>query len=184
MERAVISAILGLISTIGTLMKDSFNRYQERKQAEQEVVKANLAAQKEMALAKTKAELELGIIQVKASKSWFKHLTFFLWFGPFVLTTIYPEYGVKIFENWKIMPEWYAQSCVAIMFCVWGIQVGKDYIGNIFSRAGHFFSKRQAIRYNRKLFYDVLRSTKGNLTQYEVDVYNKVLDKIEQIEKE
>lgn len=180
----MIPGLIAAITSLGTLFTKGFTKYQEVKQEkiQSQIRTAELTSQ--LMLAKNKAELELGKTQIKATSSWFKHVTFFLWFGPFVMTTIFPEYGVVIFKNWQLMPEWYAQSCVAIMFCVWGIQVSKDYIANIFSSAGHFFKKRRQEKFNQKIFYDTLRSTKGPISQYEVEVLNKALENAKEFEKD
>ena len=172
MFTTIISALSGLASLIGT----GFKQYQERKVAEHDVIKAELEAKKELALDREKAELELGKLQVRASSPWFKHFTFFMWFGPFVVTTIFPDHGVKMFENWRLMPEWYAQSCVALMFIIWGVQVGKDYVSNIFSSAGQFFSRKQELSFNRKILRDTLKSSSSNIGLHEVEIYEKAIN--------
>lgn len=168
----MIGALISLAGIVGA----SFKQYQERKVAEHEVFIAREKARKELAMAKEKAALELGKEQIKASRPWFKHFTFIMWFGPFIITAFLPEYGVKIFQNWTLMPEWYAQSCVALMFVIWGIQVGKQYIGNIFAGAAAFFKRGQELKFNRKVFYDALRSSKGGIGQHEVDIYEKAIN--------
>lgn len=179
----MLSAVLAALTAMASPLVDGFKRYQERKQAEHKVYIAREDARVKIAQQTIKAELELGTQQIKATNPWFKHFTFFMWFGPFIITTILPEYGARIFENWKVMPEWYAQSCVAIMFCVWGVQVGKEYISNIFARAGQFFRRRQRLVFNRKVFYDTLRSSSGPIGQHEVKALEKALDAIEKAEE-
>lgn len=168
----IANAISGLIGAIS----NGYSRYQERKQAEHDVIIAIERAKQELALKTVEAELNLGRAQIQATSSWFKHLTFVLWFGPFIITTFFPEYGKMIFTNWATMPEWYAQSCVAIMFFIWGVQVGKGYISGIFKGASSFFAESRKISFQKRLFYDTLRSTKGNITQAEVDLYEKALN--------
>lgn len=171
--------ILTIIQGIAALIGQGFKQYQDRKIAEHEVIKAQLEAQRQLAMEKERAALELGREQIKATSSWFKHITFIMWFGPFILTTFLPEHGKAIFENWQVMPEWYAQSCVAIMFIIWGVQVGREYISNIFATAGAFFKKRSNMQFQRKLFYDIVRNTKGPLTENEVKLYEKAISAAE-----
>lgn len=175
--------ILSAIQAIAALIGNGFKQYQDRKVAEHQVIIAQLEAQRQLAMAKEKAELELGKVQVAASSQLFKHLTFFMWFGPFIVTTVAPAYGVQIFENWKLMPEWYAQSCVALMFIIWGVQVGRAYIGNIFTNASAFFANRKKMAITRQLVLEAIRAGKHEkgqpLTQETVELIDKAFDRIE-----
>lgn len=171
--------MLTAITTALSALVGGFNRYQERKQAEHAVRIAKLEAEKELSKEVIRTGLELGTIQVRATGKWFKYLTFVLWFGPFFISTFWPEYAAQIFKNWQVMPEWYSQALIVILFAIWGIQAGKESIANIFSGLGKYFDNRRRTGINRKLFYDVLRSTKGNITQAEVELYEKALDRIQ-----
>lgn len=169
--------IAGIISTIATVVTSIFTKWNERKQAQHDVYMAREEARKQIAMKTIEAELELGQTQVKATGRFFKYFTFMMWFGPFMLTTVYPDYGVTVFKNLELLPEWYVQSCMVIMFAIWGIQVGKDSISHIFSGLGAFFNKRQMLNFQRKVFYDALRSSKGPISQHEVDALEKALNK-------
>ena len=165
------------LKVIPAIILDGFKSYQERKIAEHKVIMAQADARRELALAAMKAELELGQVQLKATGRLFKYFTFFMWFGPFIISTMFPEYGVKVFENLNQLPQWYVQSCMVLMFAVWGISVSRDSILTIFSGLGDFFKQRSKLKFHRKMFYDVVRSTEGNLTQHEVELYDKAIDK-------
>jgi hypothetical protein len=165
-----------MFDAIFSILGSMFNRYQERKQSEQQVKMAELEAKRAIALDTVKAELELGKTQVKATSQYFKYMTFFMWFGPFFLSYVAPSYGVLIFDNLSKLPEWYVQSCMVIMFAIWGIQAGKESILAIFQHLGVFFSRRHETSLKRDLFYKTLRSTKGPLGQAEVDLYEKAFN--------
>ena len=178
----MIAAILGVITGIGTMLSSSYKKHQERKIAEHEVLIAKENARKELAMQTVKAELELGQLQIKATNRGFKYFTFLMWFGPFMISTVLPEYGIQVFKNLNQLPEWYVQSCMVIMFAIWGIQAGKDSINHIFAGLGSFFKQRQKLNFNRKLFYDVVRSTQGGISQHEVDIYEKALNAAAKLE--
>jgi hypothetical protein len=80
------------------------------------------------------------------------------------------------------MPEWYAQSCVAIMFTVWGISVSAPVVANIFQGLGHFFQARreyklEKAKIDRKAFFGGMRKLfpKG-MTQDQVNIMDSALD--------
>ena len=177
----MITTILAALSIVKDIASTGLTHYQERKEAEHQVKMAEQKAKSNMAQAVLKAELELGHVQVKSTGRWFKCVTFFLWIGPFIISSISPEHGAQIFKNWEVMPEWYSQSCLVLIFAVWGIQVGKPAIMTMFANLGHAFRKRQQLSFNRKIFYDVVRSTSGNLSEHEVKIYEKAIKAAEEL---
>jgi len=95
-----------------------------------------------------------------------------------------PDLSKLIFSNLSAMPDWYVQSCVLIMFTIWGISVSAPVVSNIFSNLGNYLAdkrvyKLEKARIDRKAFFDALRKLKGTLTQADVDAQNKALDEIE-----
>lgn len=143
---------------------------QNAAQLQIEIAKLNLAG--EIA----KAQMTEEAVIVNSTGSYFKYFTFFMWFGPFIIGLCSPAYSAIIFNNLAGMPQWYVQSCMVIMFTVWGISVSADTIGGIFSSLTSFFAQRNKANLPSKLFFDTLRSVKGNITQAEVDLYNKALE--------
>lgn len=175
--------VLGLIPKLFSAAGTAYRQYQETKKAEHDANRAIIIARERSALELAKTQFQHGEKQIAATSKWFKHLTFFLWFGPFIITTVCPEYGAQIFENWKMMPEWYAKTCTALMFFIWGVQVSKTYIDQIFAGASAFFSKRREQKINRELFMETTRTVKHErnlpLEQREVDLIDKVFDRIQ-----
>lgn len=125
-----------------------------------------------------KAELEKATVTLGATGAWFKYCTFVMWFGPFVLGIFWPSKAHEVFVNLAAMPEWYVQSIIALMFTVWGIAVSAPVVSNIFGSLSEFFAARRQAKLPEKMFYSVLRSVKGNLTQAEVDAYQLALKSI------
>lgn len=179
----ILTTLFSMLSSIpGTLGK-----YFETKAT---IEKIKLDTQKEIALTQLKAAAEMGIAETNKSKAalgatspTFKYFTFFMWFGPFIIGTTFPKYSADIFLNLGSMPEWYVQSCMIIMFTVWGITVSKEAIGNVFSSLGGYFgSKRHhkevMAKIDRKALFDDLRDVifKQGMTQLQVKEIERALD--------
>ena len=172
MWASIITAIAGAITT-------SWKNYQERKQVEHQTNLAIEIGKQKIIEQQLANEHELNTVRLKSTGKWFKYFTFIMWFGPFMISWVFPGYGKQIFDNLKILPAWYVQSCMTIMFTVWSISVSSDTIQTIFRNLGKYMSVRQEIKLRRKLFYDTLRSTKGPIGQHEVNALEHALDAIE-----
>jgi len=172
MWAGIATAIIGAISK-------SWGNYQERKQAEHQTQIAIEMGKQKIVEQQIANEHELNTVRIKATGKWFKYFTFIMWFGPFMITWLSPDYGKQIFDNLKLLPAWYVQSCMTIMFTVWSISVSRDTITTIFANLGKYMAGRREYKIKRKLFYDTLRSVKGNITQYEVTALEKALDSVE-----
>lgn len=154
-----------------------FGEYFKQKNA---IVSAKLELERQVEMAKqqlageiAKAQMELNQTIVNATSSYFKYFTFMMWFGPFMIGTVFPLYSKEIFINLATMPEWYVQSCLAIMFTVWGISVSAPAVSSIFSSLGTFFANRREYKIekaktDRKAFYEALRQLKGVVTPDDV----------------
>lgn len=143
-------------------------------------------AKQQMAADIAKSQLELNKTIVTATGSYFKYFTFCMWFGPFMVGVIAPSYSKDIFANLLTMPEWYVQSCMLIMFTVWGISVSAPVVSGIFSGLGSFFADRRdyhlekakiVATFNDATFFSKLRSKlfRKGMTQEQVDIFNSAL---------
>ncbi len=179
---AILALILPLLAKIPGQIGDYFQTKQEiekiKLDTEKQLQLANLNMQGEIA----KANLEFQKTALGATGNRFKYFTFAMWFGPYVMQIVYPPLGKQIFENMLGMPEWYAQSCVAIMFTVWGISVSAPVVANIFQGLGNFFQARrdyklEKAKIDRKAFFDGMKKLfpKG-MTQQQVDIMSSALD--------
>jgi hypothetical protein len=182
---AILALILPLLSQLPGKVGDYFKGQQEIEQLKQEAVKELQLANIKLAGELAKAELERQKEVLKATGAYFKYFTFGMWFGPYCAQVICPPLGKQIFENMLGMPEWYAQSCVAIMFTIWGISVSAPVIEKIFNGLGQFFKQRQIIKVatsanadNTTLFEVIRAIAPGKqLSQAQVDKINAALGK-------
>lgn len=129
------------------------------------------------------AEVQDSNFRLSATSTIFKYGTFFLWFYPFIIGQIRPLYAHIVFDNLAAMPAWYTQSCVIIMFAIWGISVSAPVISTVFGSLGSFLQERRdhherLAAINRGAFFDSMKKQVkgGKLSQEFVNVINKALD--------
>ena len=159
---------------------------------QQEIKKIELDNKKQVEVEKWKYAGEIAKSQVDMAKTVlnatgakFKYFTFFMWFGPYMASLINADLGKRIFDNMDVMPQWYAESCVLIMFTIWGIQVGAPVVNGIFERLGSYFESRRAYKLerhkiNREAYWAAQRiQLKRPLTQAEVDAGERIFDELD-----
>lgn len=179
----LIPLLAGLPGLIGKYFSEKNALEQARVETERqiEIAKQNMAADI------AKGQMDLNKTIVNATGARFKYFTFVMWFGPFMVGTIRPSWSHDIFVNLATMPEWYVQSCMLIMFTVWGISVSAPVVSGIFTGLGGFFAERkdakrdfelEKARINRAAVFKDLREhlfPKG-MNQQEVDIIDAALD--------
>lgn len=179
--------LLPFLSTLGGSIGAYFKQKNDLEMQRLETERQIEVAKQQMAADIAKGQIELNKTIVMSTGSYFKYFTFFMWFGPFMIGTVSPQRAHDIFTNWAGMPDWYVQSCVLIMFTVWGISVSAPVVSNIFAGVGQFMAGRkdakrdfelEKARINRQAVFDDLRKNlfpKG-MNQQEVDIIDKALD--------
>jgi hypothetical protein len=135
----LVPLLASLPGLIGKYFQQKNDILTAKNEAERQIELAKLSMAKEIAT----AQLNLNATIVQATSSLFKYFTFIMWFGPFMVGVVAPEFSKEIFNNLGGMPQWYVESCIAIMFTVWGISVSAPVINGIFSGLGDFFSARR-----------------------------------------
>ncbi len=173
----ILAALPGLI---GAFFKQKNDILTAKNEAERqiEIAKINMASQI------ATAQLNLNATIIQSTSSFFKYFTFVMWFGPYMVGLVSPKMSHDIFANMLGMPEWYVQSCMLIMFVIWGINVSGPVVNGIFSGLGEFFQakrndKIELAKIDRKAFYDALRETKGFVLGDDVKEMEPVFDKID-----
>ncbi len=178
-----------IFSTLLSLLTGSFGAivdWARRKQEIQATREENLQRLQLQAL-KNEGETEAAESRnsggrLRATSAIFKYGTFFMWFYPFIIGQVRPAYAHAVFENLLAMPAWYTQSCVIIMFAIWGISVSAPAVQTVFSSLGSFLQekrdhKERVAAINRGVVFDSLRTqVKGGLSQEFVNAVNKALD--------
>ena len=183
MWAGIATAILGVLGKLPGLAGDYFQTQADLKKIQLETQKLIAIEQQKMARVIAEHEFKHAQVLINATGRWFKYITFFIWFGPFLTTLIIPSWGIKIFDNMALMPSWYAESIVMIMFAIWGLQVSKSAIASSLQGLRDFFRERRQDKINlkkvdKKAFFDGLRAAQGFVSDQDVSKFNKILDKM------
>lgn len=179
-----------LLSILGSLfgktsIGDFFKKQADLQLAQLDLQRAIIVEQYKQAAELARAQMEVQKTVLEATGRRFKYFTFIMWFGPFMVGCFQPTWSKMIFDNLSQMPMWYTQSCMTIMFTVWGIQVASPVISSIFSNLQDYLSNRRAdltemhkvnSETYKKAYYDAMRMVKGTVTPQDVAVGDKVLD--------
>jgi len=149
-----------------------------------------LAAQ-QAASASLQAEATLEKSIVESTSSYFKYFTFLMWFSSFYLSIVAPSKASVIFQNLSLMPQWYCQSCMVLIFAVWGISAGSPVISSIFGNLTQYLSDRRQdkiemikAKVDPKNYFDVMRQIKGHLSDQDVKDGNAIVEKLNSENKE
>jgi hypothetical protein len=175
----LVTLLAGLPGLIGDYFKQKNALESQRLETERQIE----VAKQQMASDIAKAQMVVEQTIVGATGPYFKYFTFCMWFGPFIVGVIFPNYSKAIFANLATMPEWYVQSCMLIMFTVWGISVSAPVVGSIFSGLTSFLADRRSDKIEMKkvdkaAFYDAVRHLKGQVTPADVKIMDPILDEV------
>lgn len=181
-----LSLLLAPIQLVISSISDYVKNKNDLDKIKAETDKQVELAKQQLAGEIAKAELEKSKTIVKATGQWFKYFTFFMWFGPFMVGTVRPDIASDIFLNWQGMPDWYVQSCMLIMFTVWGISVSAPVVSNVFNGLGAYMAGRRDYKLqklalstgDKEAIYDALRRSRGQVLQSDVDALEPVLDSL------
>lgn len=180
----LISLILSKVFS-GSTVGDFFKKQVEIKTAELDVQRQVVIEQYKLASETARAQLELSQTVLQATGRRFKYFTFVMWFGPFMVGCVNATWANFVFNNLAQMPQWYVQSCVTIMFTIWGIQVAAPVVSSIFSNLTDYLGDRRQDKIEmkkvsadsyKKAYYDAMRAVKGNVTPQDVALGDKILD--------
>lgn len=177
------TAAIGLLSKLPGLAGEYFAQQAEIKRIQLETEKQIALERQKLAAIIAENEYKRAETALNATGRWFKYFTFVMWFAPYAIGLVSPTLSKAIFHNLAIMPEWYVQSVVMIMFVIWGVSASSPVVGSIFHNMGVYFKERrqQKIEYkavDKKAFFDGLRAAQGFVTQQDVDKFNKILEQI------
>jgi hypothetical protein len=175
--------LLPLLAKIPGMIGDFFTQKAQMVQAQMQMELAVEQAKLQLAGQMAADEMEVAKTVLGSTSPHFKYFTFFMWFGPYMLQIVWPAAGQVVFQNMAQMPVWYAQSCVAIMFTVWGISVAGPVVNQIFNNLGGFFQSSRTDKIamkavDKQAFFDALRHLNGNVTPADVAKYDPILDEV------
>lgn len=181
---AILAIILPLLSQLPGAFGDYFKGKQELEKIRQETAKMVALKTQELAAVIAQAEAEKASTLVKSTSPKFKYITFFIWFAPFIITLVYPAYGMVIFDRLGMMPSFYAESVVYLMMVIWGAQISQPVVSGIFSGLKQFFREKRVLKaaispnVDNEALFGIIRTMLPNkrLSQEQVDKLNKILE--------
>lgn len=179
----VITGVIGLLSKLPGLAGDYFQQRAEIKRIELETQRQVALEKQKLSAIIAENEYKRASAALNATGRYFKYFTFVMWFGPYMIGLVSPEICQKIFNNLGMMPEWYVQSIVMIMFVIWGVSASSPVVGSIFNNMAVYFKEKRDQKIlmkeaDRKAFFNGLRAAQGFVTQDDVSKFNKILDNI------
>ena len=181
----IVTAIAGIISGLfGPIMKWAQRKQDLAAEVAGYQSKLDIESMKNKGVAE-KYESLSAMERLKSTGTAFKYVMVGLWFYPWVMVQFSQVQATKIFANMAVLPSFYSESCVMIMFAVLGIPVGAKMATSVFnSVTGYYEGKRDQIynaeiaiaKIDRKKVMDSLRVSMGKLDQRTVDIVNLAIN--------
>ncbi len=194
----LLSGIFGENGPLGQYFKTKAAQVQATADLNLQIQKDKLALSSIIAQAAVDSERN----KLAATSQTFKACSFLLLNIPIIITCLSKVHGADLWANLTLIPVWYAQMYVAVVFVIWGLPVVGNATGTIFSAIQQAWEVRnrgkidkiQAIgeanglntEQAKKEIFDVMKKAVNlnGYSQAQVDVISPVLDKVLQIQKE
>ncbi len=188
----LLTGLFGKDGVIGTYISTKQAIVQKEQDAKLELAKANVELIKQQGINAVDSER----IKLAATGQGFKFVTFILINIPVITICIAPNKGKEIFENFALIPVWYAQLYAAIYGIIWGLPATVNAMASIFSAIQEAWTQRQdkkiekvvavtqakvqSVDDAKKEVYDGVKKAIGLLgwSQQQVNAIDPVLDKV------
>lgn len=150
-------------------------------QLQKEIVKAQILQAGEMA----KAQLQFQTTALHSTMPLFKQHMFWFLSIPILITMFMPNYAQVLWNNVRLIPEFYWTLYSAVVLTIWGIPVASGIVSNIFGGFTSFAADRRADKIQmlsvsseqyKKAFADMYRLKNGPISQKDWNALEKTLD--------
>lgn len=118
---------LTILPALLSVVSDGFSNWKERKKAIQEMKLAGIQNRTRLLLDKNQINHEWEMKALESSSASLKHMSFFLFAGPVLITVVHPTYGAQIWSNLALVPEGFMTIYYAITGAIWGVSALKDH---------------------------------------------------------
>jgi hypothetical protein len=122
-------------------------------------------------------------LTIGATSAKFKYIVFAVLSYPFMLALFgHAEYAARIFNQLAMLPQWYLVLFTSIVAVVWGIPVQGNIMNMVVEGVKGAVANRRDYalqKLDKKAYYEALRQVKGSVTDADVQLQDKVLDKLE-----
>lgn len=116
-----------VISAIAGVFKEGFSFWKEKNKAKHEMQLAGINNRTRLLLSEQEANHEWEMKALETSSKSLKHMSFFLFAGPVLITVVNPTYGAQIWTNLELVPQGFMQIYYAITGAIWGVAALKDH---------------------------------------------------------
>ena len=194
----LLSGLFGENGPLGQYFKTKALQVQASADLAMQVEKDKLALSAQIAQSAVISEQN----KLLATSQTFKAISFLLLNIPIIITCLSTSYGASLWANMTLIPVWYAQMYVSVVFVIWGLPVVANATGTIFQAIQDAWAVRQSVNLGtieakgqanginteqaKKEIFDIMKKTVGlnGFTQPQVDLISPVLDKVLDIQKE
>lgn len=146
-----------ILTTILTMLSGLFGPISKWLQRKQEIIAAKQAADDAYKLQELKnldtsarQDGQNSMQRLRSTGTYFKYVTFIMWFYPWVMVQFSQTQALKIFTNMKLLPDFYTNSCVILMFGIWGISVSGQVVSTVFSGLGNYLNNKRSDQYEHE----------------------------------
>jgi hypothetical protein len=116
--------VLGPILNVVT---EGMSFWRDTKRAKHSMKMAGIENRTRLLLSEQEANHEWEMKALETSSKTLKHLSFFFFAGPILITVVNPTYGSTIWVNLQAVPEGFMQIYYAITGSIWGVAALKDH---------------------------------------------------------
>ncbi len=188
----IVTTIFGKDGIIGTYFQTKQKIEQTKEDNRLQIEISTLEYNKQQGINAVESEKN----KLASTSSGFKYSTFILINIPVIMICLSPARGKEIFENFALIPVWYAQLYAAIYGIIWGLPVAASAMSSIFVAIQQAWSIRQDKKIEKiqaigeanglntdqakKEIFDIMKKVTGlqGYTQQQVDSITPILDKV------
>ena len=115
-----------MISIVYDIVKQGIGFFKEKQKGKHDMKMAGLENRARLLRNEQEMNHEWEMKTLETSSKSLKHLSFFLFAGPILVTVVSPSYGGEIWNNLEKVPAGFMEIYYAITGAIWGISALKD----------------------------------------------------------
>jgi hypothetical protein len=180
-----LSLLFSLLGKIPGVIGDVFKKQADVANAnidlQREIVQAQMVQAGEMA----RAQLEYQTAALQATTPIFKQRMFWFLSAPIIYSLCFPSRAVEMWENLRLIPEFYWTLYSGVVLTIWGIPVAGNWISKAFTGFTSYSAEKRQDKIQmlsvsseqyKKAFADALRGVQGTISKQQWDNIDKALN--------
>lgn len=166
----LLTALAKIPGVFGDYFKQQATIANANIELQKEVVKAQIRQAEEMA----RAQLEYQTAALNATMPLFKQHMFWFLSIPILITMFMPNYAKVMWDNVRVIPEFYWALYSAVVLTIWGIPIASNMVSAVFTGFSSFSAAKRADKIElqrvsseqyEKAFADAYRKENGPISQ-------------------